>query len=85
LLLAHLRADEEGGEGEGGDTDNEETVHGELACDKDGFPVLPARGDCSLEDCKRVIREYVTLHYRMFFVQYDFRLTTHGLNRNVLQ
>ena len=37
---------------------------GQLKQDEDGWSLLPARGLRSLEECKRIIRLYITMNYR---------------------
>lgn len=45
-----------------GDDDDEPSTKIEL--DEDGFGLLPALEDQSLDDCKLMIRRYVTIAYR---------------------
>jgi hypothetical protein len=45
----------------------EEKVMVKLEKDDKGYAILPDRNDLSLEDCKRLVRDYVTINYRKFF------------------
>ena len=35
-----------------------------LELDTDGWPLLPAKADVSLDQCKRIIRDYIYIAYR---------------------
>jgi hypothetical protein len=56
---------------EDGSEIEEEKVVVKLEKNAKGYAILPDRNDLSLEDCKRLVWDYVTINYHKFF-QYHF-------------
>src|SRR5438876_3492466 len=61
---------DQSGDQSGDDNDSEDDSEDEkLEIDNNGFAVLSIRGSHSLEECKKVIRKYVTVNYCKFYLK----------------